>query len=101
MQKFGLVEQVRPMKFSNTSDEVPQGLECVDIIVHLKPGTKNYFKIFIINESNHDIFLTKNTIIDSFIIYHISSIIPLKVKTKEIDDLINDKNVPSINRVST
>lgn len=99
MQKFGLVEQVRPMTFSTPSNEVPQGLECVDIIIHLKSGIKNHFRIFIINELNYDISLTKNTITGG--LEHISSIIPLKVKTKGIDDLINDKNIPSINIVGT
>ena len=88
----GPVEQVRPLMLSSTSDEVTEGLERVDSIIHLNPGTKYYFKVFIISESNRDIFLTKNTIIGS--LKYISSIISLEVKKKEIDHLRNDKKYP-------
>ena len=66
------------MIFQQREVELPEGLECTDSVIILKPGTKNYFQIPVSNISNHDIVLKKNTI-DGRAEY-INSIIPPPVK---------------------
>ena len=66
------------MIFQQREVELPEGLECTDSVIILKPGAKNHFQIPVSNSSNHDIVLKKNTI-DGRAEY-INSIIPLPVK---------------------
>ena len=41
----------------------------------LKPGVKNYFKVPVINDSNHIITIMKNTVIGN--LQYVTSIAPL------------------------
>ena len=66
------------MIFQQEEVELPEVLECIDSVIMLKPGAKNYFKIPVSNSSKHDIVLKKNTIVGRA--EYINSIIPLPVK---------------------
>ena len=74
----GCLTSPQPMIFQQGEVELPEGLECMDSVIMLKPGAKNDFQIPISNTSNHDIILKKNTIIGRA--EYINSIIPLPVK---------------------
>ena len=66
------------MIFQQEEVELPEVLECIDSVIMLKPGAKNYFQIPVSNSSKHDIVLKKNTIVGRA--EYINSIIPLPVK---------------------
>ena len=48
-----------------------------DSVIMLKPGIKNYFKVPVINDSNHNITIMKNTVIDN--LEYVTSIVPFEV----------------------
>ena len=58
----GYIDEMRPMMFNSSSEQTPEGLQCADTVVYLRKGIKNYFKIVLVNKSNHDIFLRKNAV---------------------------------------
>ena len=66
------------MLFGTEEIELPEGLETADTIVSVKSGMNHHLKIHVINDSKHDIFLPKNTIIGR--IQQISHITPILVK---------------------
>ena len=66
------------MIFQQGEIESPEELECMDSVIMLKPGAKNYCQIPVSNSSNHDIVLKKNIIIGRA--EYINLIIPLPVK---------------------
>ena len=74
----GCITSPQPTIFQQGEVELPEGLECTDSVIMLKPGAKNYFQIPVSNSSNHDIVLKKNTIIGRA--EYINSIIPLGVR---------------------
>ena len=51
----------------------------------LKPGVKNYFKVPVVNDSNHNITITKNTIIGN--LEYVTSIVPLEVRASTADPI--------------
>ena len=51
----------------------------------LKPGVKNYFKVPVINDSNHIITIMKNTVIGN--LQYVTSIVPLEVWTNTGDPI--------------
>ena len=51
----GLVKKERSMIFQSKCVELPEGIQCADSVIMLKPGIKNNFKVFVINDSNHNI----------------------------------------------
>ena len=64
------------MFFGTEKIELPEGLETADTIVSVKSGMNHHVKIHVINDSKHDIFLPKNTIIGRIQqISHITSIL--------------------------
>ena len=68
--------------FNSSSEQTPKGLRCADTVVYLRKAIKNYFKLVLVNNSNHDIFLRKNTVLGH--LDYVSSLIPLKVKNVEM-----------------
>ena len=74
----GCLTSPQPMIFQQREVELPEGLECTDSVIMLKPGAKNYFQIPASNSSNHGTVLKKNAIVGSA--EYIKSIIPLPVK---------------------
>ena len=70
------------MTFNSSSEQTPEGLKCADTVVYLRKAIKNYFKLVLVNNSNHDIFLRKNTVLGH--LDYVSSLIPLKVKNVEM-----------------
>ena len=51
------------MLFETEEIKLPEGLETADTIVSIKSGMYHHLKIPVINNSKHDVFLLKNTII--------------------------------------
>ena len=74
----GCLTSPQPMIFYQGEVELPEGLECTDSVIMLKPSAKNYFQVPVSNSSNHEIVSKKNTIIERA--EYISSVIPLPVK---------------------
>ena len=66
------------MLFGTEEIELPEGLETADNIVSVKSSMNHHLKIYVINDSKHDIFLPKNTIIGR--IQQTSHITPFLVK---------------------
>ena len=96
----GYTEEVRPMMFNSSSEQTPEGLQCADTVVYLRKGIKNYFKIVLVNNSNHDIFLKKNTVLDY--LDYVSSVIPLEVKNVEIpSNKVPEKDAVSANNITS
>ena len=73
----GLVKKERAIIFQSKCVELPEGIQCVDSVIMLKRGIKNYFKVLVINDSNHNITIMKNTVIGN--LEYVTSIVPLKV----------------------
>ena len=57
-----LLKKERAMIFQSKCVELPDGIQCADSVIMLKPGIKNYFKVPVINDSNHNITIMKNTV---------------------------------------
>ena len=70
------------MTFNSSSEQTLEGLKCADTVVYLRKAIKNYFKLVLVNNSNHDIFLRKNTVLGH--LDYVSSVIPLEVKNVEM-----------------
>ena len=70
-----------PMHFETEEIELPEGLGTADTIVFVKSGMNHCLKVPVINNSKHDIFLPKNTIIGR--LQQISHITPLQVKERK------------------
>ena len=70
------------MMFNSSSEQTPEGLQCADTVVYLRKAIKNYFKLVLVSNSNHDIFLRKNRVLGH--LDYVSSLIPLKVKNVEM-----------------
>ena len=70
-----------PMLFETEEIELPEGLETADTIVSVKPGMNHRLKIPVVNNSKHDIFLPKNTIIGR--LQQISHITLLQIKERK------------------
>ena len=73
----GLLKKERAMIFKSKCVESPEGIQCADSVILLKPGIKNYFKVPVISDSNHNITIMKNTVIGN--LEYVTSIVPLKV----------------------
>ena len=41
--------------------ELLEGIQCADSEIMLKPGVKNYFKVPVIDHSNHNVTIMKST----------------------------------------
>ena len=86
--------------FKSSSEQTPEGLQCADTVVYLRKGIKNYFKIVLVNNSNHDIFLKKDTVLDY--LDYVSSVIPLEVKNVEIpSNKVPEKDAVSANNIAS
>ena len=72
----GLVKKERAMIFQSKCVELPDGIQCTDSVIMLKPGVKNYFKVPVVNDSNH-ITIMKSTVIGN--LENVTSIVPLEV----------------------
>ena len=57
----GCLTSAQPMIFQQGELELPEGLECIDSVIMLKPGAKSYFQIPVSNSSNHDMAEEQNT----------------------------------------
>ena len=96
---IGCINEVGPMMF-NSSERTPEGLQCADTVVHLRKGIKNYFKIVLVNNSNHDIFLRKNTVLGY--LDYVSSVILLEVKNVEIpSNKVPENDAVSANNITS
>ena len=69
------------MLFQPGEINVPEGLQYAEAAVMLKPSTKNYIKIPVVNDSNKDVILQKNTQLGY--LEYIKSIVPLQVEERE------------------
>ena len=90
----GYIDEVRPMMFNSSSEQTPEGLQFADTVVYLRKGIKNYFKIVLVNNSSHDIFLKKNTVL--VYLDYVSSVIPLEVKTLKYHPIKHQKSMLSL-----
>ena len=96
----GYIDQVRPMMFNSSSEQTLEGLQCADTVVYLRKGINNYFKIVLVNNSNHDIFLRKNTVLGP--LNYVSSVIPLEVKNIEIpSNKVPEKDAVFTNNITS
>ena len=74
---MGLVKKERARIFQSKCVKLPEGIQCADSVIMLKPGIKNNFKVFVINDSNHNITIMKNTVIGN--LEYVTSIVTLEV----------------------
>ena len=63
------------MLFQPRETDVPEELQYAEAVVMVKPSANNYFKIPVINDSNKDVILHKNTQLGY--LESIKSIVPL------------------------
>ena len=66
------------MIFQQKETELAERLDCTGSTIMMKKGVKNYFKVPVVNSSDHDIILKKNMIMGR--IEPIRSLAPLEVK---------------------
>ena len=78
-----LLKKERAMIFQSKCVELPDGIQCADSVIMLKPGIKNYFKVPVINDSNHNITIMKNTVTDN--LEYVTSIVPFEVRANTSD----------------
>ena len=55
------LEMKTPMMFQQLEVELPEGISAVESVVTIKKGINNYFQVPVVNQSKHDIVLSKNT----------------------------------------
>ena len=67
------------MIFQQQETELGERLDCTDSIIMMKKGVNNYFKVPVLNSSNHDIILKKNMIMGRFL-EPIKSLVLLEIK---------------------
>ena len=79
----GLVKKERSMIFQSKCVELPEGIQCADSVIMLKPGIKNYFKVPVVNGSNHNFTIIKNTLIGN--LEYVTSIVPLEARINTSD----------------
>ena len=79
--------------FQQIDVELPEGIHCADSLVLLKPGIKNYFRVPVINNTNHDITIRENLTIEH--LEYQSSTVPLEVTAKTESNI--NKQKPTIN----
>ena len=70
------------MIFNSSNEEILEGLQCANTVVYLRKSIKIYFKIELVNNCNHYIFLRKYTRIGH--LDYVSSVISLENKTIEM-----------------
>ena len=75
----GLVKKETAMIFV----ELPEGNQCADSVIMLRPDIKNYFKVQVINDSNHNITIMKNTVIGN--LEYVTSVVTLGVRVNTGD----------------
>lgn len=73
----------RLMMFQGSCVMLTDDVQPVDSLVMLKSGSNNYFQIPVVNNSNHDITLKKNTSVGQ--LEYVTSAIPAEVQNKEVD----------------
>ena len=81
----GLVKKERAMVFQSKCVELPEGIQCTVSVIMLKPGIKSYFKVPVINDSNHNIRIMKNTVIGN--LEYVTSIVLLEVRANTVDPI--------------
>ena len=81
----GLVKKEKAMIFQSKCVELPEGIQCADSVIMLKPGIKNDFKVPVINESNHSIIIKENTVTGN--LEYVTSIVPLDVRANTGDPI--------------
>ena len=69
------------MLFQPVEIDVQEGLQCAETVVMLKPSTKNYIKMPVVNDSNKDVTLHKKT--QLCYLESIKSIVALQVEERE------------------
>ena len=89
----GLIEKNRALIFQQKVFELPEGIHCAESVVLLKPGVKNYFRVLVINDTNHDVTIRKNLTIGH--LEDVSSIVPLGV-TAKTESNINKQKLSTI-----
>ena len=52
----GNLSQTQPMIFQQDETELAEGLDCTDSLIMMKKGVNNYFKVPVVNSSDHDIY---------------------------------------------
>ena len=57
----GFVKEKEAMLFQPGEVDVSEGLQYVETVVILKPSTNNYFEMPVVNDSDKDVMLHKNT----------------------------------------
>ena len=72
------LSQTQPMIFQQEETYLAEGLDCTDSIIMMKKGVKNYFKVPVMNSSDHEIILKKSMIIGR--VEPIKSLVPFEVK---------------------
>ena len=78
------------MIFQQKETEHARGLDCTGSIIMMKKGVNNYFKVPVVNSSDHDIILKKNVIMGSRL-KPIKSLVPLEIELHQ-----HSAKVPSI-----
>ena len=81
--RFVKVKKV--MLFQPGEIDVPEGLQHAETLVMLKPSANNYSKIPVVNDSNKDVILHKNTQLGS--LESIKSIVSLQVEERKQHNL--------------
>ena len=62
--------------------ELSERLDCTDSIIMIKKGVKNYFKVPVVNNSDHDFILKKNMIKGK--VEWIKSLVSLEIKLHQV-----------------
>ena len=81
----GLLKKKRAMIFQSKCVELPEGIQCAGSVIMLKLGVENYFKVPVVNDSNHNITIIKNTVIGN--LEYVTSIVPLEVRASTGDPI--------------
>ena len=85
-------ERKTDMIFQQCDVELPEGLECTDCVVPVQRGINKYFNVPVVNTSEHDITLRKDTRIG--IVDYVTSIVPVEMKPAR------SKRLAAVNKIS-
>ena len=75
---MGLVKKERTVISLSKCVKLPELIQCGGSVIMLKPGTKNYFKVPVINDKNCNITIIKNSAIGN--LEYVTSIVPLAIR---------------------
>ena len=93
---IGNLSQTQPMIFKQKEIELAERLDYTDSIIMMKKSVNNYFKVPVVNSSDHGIILKKNMIMGK--VEPIKSLVPLERKLHQHCAKVSSKPLGKITK---